>query len=76
MNQPKISIIIKEGLQILTVAECKITAGQKTFSRQNHNLLGHIYICMEKLSGSNFNLANSKPKAKATKTVDLKPIIQ
>jgi len=27
--------------------ECKITAGQRTFSGQNHNLSGHIYICME-----------------------------
>jgi len=31
---------------------------------------------MEKLSGWNFNLANSKPKAKAIGSVDLKPIIQ
>ena len=58
------------------VQECKTTAGQRTFSGQNHNLSGHIYICMEKLSEWNFNLANSKPKAKATETVYLKPIIQ
>jgi len=43
--------------------ECKITAGQMTFSGQNHNLSGHIYICMEKLSRWNFNLANIKLKA-------------
>jgi len=45
---------------------------QRTSSRQNHNLSWHIYICMEKLSGWKFNLANQK----ATGTVDLEPIIQ
>jgi len=56
--------------------EYKTTAGQMTFSGQNHNLSGYIYICMERLFRWNFNLTNSKPKAKATETVDLKPIIQ
>ena len=41
-----------------------------------HNLSGYIYFCIEKLPEWNFNLANSKPKAKTTETVDLKPIIQ
>jgi len=59
------------NLRLHISTECEITAGKRTFSRQNHNLSEHIYICMENCQW-NFNLANSKPKAKATGTVDLK----
>ena len=34
-----------------SISECKIPAGQRTFSGQKYYLSGKIYVCTEKMSG-------------------------
>ena len=43
------------GYICVRVYICKITACQRTFSKQKHCLSGHSDICMDKMSGQSFS---------------------